>query len=75
MITRLKRAREASGLSLRAAQEIHGIAASRACRHEHRQERLWPRDLERYAAAFGIEPESIRDETGYAVEEAEQQGL
>jgi len=74
MTTRLKRAREASGLSLRAAQEIHGIVASRACRHENREEKLWPRDVERYANAFGVDdPESLRDESGFATEAAEEE--
>ncbi len=66
MRTIIENLRNEKGVPLRAmAQEI-GIHYTRIFRHEKRKEILFPKDVRRYADFFGIEPEKIADENGFA---------
>ncbi len=66
MRTTIEKLRNERKIPLRAmAQEI-GIHYTRIFRHEKRREALFPKDVQRYADFFGIEPGSIADENGFA---------
>jgi len=66
MRTILEDLRTKKGTSLRAMAQETGIHYSRIFRHEKRKEVLYKKDVQRYANFFGIEPERIADDNGFA---------
>jgi lambda repressor-like predicted transcriptional regulator len=66
MRTILEDLRTKKGTSLRAMAQETGIHYSRIFRHEKRKEVLYKKDIQRYANFFGIEPERIADDNGFA---------
>jgi transcriptional regulator with XRE-family HTH domain len=66
MRTVLKDLREKAGYTLRELQKETGISASRISRHEHRRERIWRGDVERYRKVLAIPEEGIADKGGFA---------
>ena len=66
MRTIIENLRTKKGTSLRAMAQETGIHYSRIFRHEKKKEVLYKKDVQRYADFFGIEPEKIADENGFA---------
>jgi len=66
MTTVLQEARKRAGISLREFQKRSGIHFSRISRQERRREPLFPRDVQRYANALGVDGKQLIDENGYA---------
>lgn len=66
MRTIIEKLRNEKGIALRAMGEKIGIHYTRIFRHEKRKETLFPKDVQRYADFFGIEPGEIADENGFA---------
>lgn len=62
----LERSREEKKITLREMSEKTGIHFTKINRQERRREPLYPRDIQRYADFFGIEPGEIADENGFA---------
>ncbi len=66
MKTELRLLREKKGLSLRKLGEETGIHFTRLQRMEARHDRVFPRDVERLCAFYGVEPDAIKDADGMA---------
>jgi transcriptional regulator with XRE-family HTH domain len=58
--------RNEKGIALRTMAQEVGIHYTRIFRHEKRRETLFPKDIQRYADFFGIEPGKIADEDDFA---------
>lgn len=64
--TNIETLRNEKKISLRAMAQATGIHYTRIFRHEKRKETLFPKDVQRYADFFGVEPGEIADENGFA---------
>jgi transcriptional regulator with XRE-family HTH domain len=62
----LERSRGEKRITLREMSEKTGIHFTKISRQERRREPLYPRDIQRYANFFGIEPREIADKDGFA---------
>lgn len=66
MRTNIETLRNEKKIPLRAMAQATGIHFTRIFRHEKRKETLFPKDVQRYADFFGVEPGEIADKDGFA---------